>query len=248
MIGTFPPCFRAAWREHGRQRLMEADGHLLLVLHAPQVPIKRAGALASFARSAGAWQGAPQAEQTFSLVSAWPNIARRSNGSNTRKIRRPVPAKSRAARSTHAAHAGRPQLARRAAKGPRGDAGRAVVDRRPRRSGRRFTTGRLTLSRRQERPRLRHSPAGRSPNRKQPPNDRGRPPAERACRGCFFPIATLTGMFSMGFHHGLEAYNAIWAPWLFIGVTAIGLLMGIIITAIIARPAPQPKDKNSRGT
>ncbi len=53
----------------GRQRLMQADGHVLLVLHAPP-GADEAGRRGRFywRDPGGAWKGAPRAERTSSLT------------------------------------------------------------------------------------------------------------------------------------------------------------------------------------
>ncbi len=58
----------------------------------------------------------------------------------------------------------------------------------------------------------------------------------------FFPIATLTAIFGMNLSHGLEEYDKQNAPWLLIGVSLVGLVMGVIVTAIITRPAPRSRE------
>jgi Mg2+ and Co2+ transporter CorA len=61
----------------------------------------------------------------------------------------------------------------------------------------------------------------------------------------FFPIATITAIFGMNFNHGLEAFDRGHSPWLLIGVTIAGLFLGLLITAVITRPAPSARRRDA---
>ncbi len=48
----------------------------------------------------------------------------------------------------------------------------------------------------------------------------------------FFPIATLTAVFGVNLEHGFEHKHS---PHLFLGTIAIGLLLGLVLTAFVGR-------------
>lgn len=51
----------------------------------------------------------------------------------------------------------------------------------------------------------------------------------------FFPLATLTSLFSVTFAHGLESFDQANAPMPFIALVAVGLLLGAALAAFIGR-------------
>lgn len=51
----------------------------------------------------------------------------------------------------------------------------------------------------------------------------------------FFPIATLSSVFGTNLIHGFEQKHA---PWLFLGMLGVGLLIGLILKAIVTRQRP----------
>jgi hypothetical protein len=57
----------------------------------------------------------------------------------------------------------------------------------------------------------------------------------------FFPLATISTILSMKLRHGLEDWEANYAPWVFAGVLATGVLIGVVLTYVITRPARRPK-------
>ncbi len=57
----------------------------------------------------------------------------------------------------------------------------------------------------------------------------------------FFPLATLSAVLSMKLHHGWEDWEANYAPWVFTGVLVVGISIGVVLTYIITRPAKPPK-------
>jgi CorA-like Mg2+ transporter protein len=63
----------------------------------------------------------------------------------------------------------------------------------------------------------------------------------------FFPIATLMAIFGTNLHHGLEDLEARYGPLVLATVTGLGMLLGVVITFIITRPAPRPQT-SARGT
>jgi Mg2+ and Co2+ transporter CorA len=56
----------------------------------------------------------------------------------------------------------------------------------------------------------------------------------------FFPIATISTIFGMNLSHGLEAWSGPTAFW---GVLAAGLFMGMLLTALIVQRPKPPKPK-----
>jgi hypothetical protein len=48
----------------------------------------------------------------------------------------------------------------------------------------------------------------------------------------FFPIATLTAVFGVNLEHGFEHEHA---PYLFLGTIAVGLVLGLMLTAFVGR-------------
>jgi hypothetical protein len=66
----------------------------------------------------------------------------------------------------------------------------------------------------------------------------------------FFPVATLSAVFDMKLPHGLETWQA---PWLFWGILAGGLVVGLWLALLIARkpalkiestPKPHARESN----
>jgi len=60
----------------------------------------------------------------------------------------------------------------------------------------------------------------------------------------FFPVATLTSVFGMSLHHGLEDQFS--PPLPFLGVLAAGLLMGMLLTLLVTRRLAPPKRRRKR--
>ena len=59
----------------------------------------------------------------------------------------------------------------------------------------------------------------------------------------FFPLATLSAILGANLHHGLEDWEVGHAPWGLAGVLVAGVLVGLALTYIITRPAKRPKIK-----
>jgi hypothetical protein len=57
----------------------------------------------------------------------------------------------------------------------------------------------------------------------------------------FFPIATLSTIFGVEMNHGLRKWDELSGPLPFLAVMAIGLICGVLLTGFIARPAGRPK-------
>ena len=51
----------------------------------------------------------------------------------------------------------------------------------------------------------------------------------------FFPIATLSSLLGTNLKHGYEELHA---PWLFLGMLGVGLLIGLVLKAAITRQSP----------
>lgn len=60
----------------------------------------------------------------------------------------------------------------------------------------------------------------------------------------FFPIATLSSILSMNLHHGLEEWETPRAPWVLLGVLLAGIFLGGALTYLITRPARATAKKN----
>jgi hypothetical protein len=52
---------------------------------------------------------------------------------------------------------------------------------------------------------------------------------------CFFPIATMAAIFGVNLRHGLEDYDKLYAPYPLIAILGGGLLLGLILTTFINR-------------
>jgi tetratricopeptide (TPR) repeat protein len=57
----------------------------------------------------------------------------------------------------------------------------------------------------------------------------------------FFPIATLSTIFGVELRNGLERWDTASVPLPFLAILAVGLCCGIFLTGFIARPAGRPK-------
>lgn len=64
----------------------------------------------------------------------------------------------------------------------------------------------------------------------------------------FFPIVTLSAVFGVGLQHGVEVWSSSARPWGLVAMLVLGIMLGIALTAIITRPAQRPKvgDKKAR--
>lgn len=62
----------------------------------------------------------------------------------------------------------------------------------------------------------------------------------------FFPLATLAGIFGMNLHNPLEDMSRQVGPVFLVGVLLMGLVMGGLLTAFVTMPAPQRKRKRRR--
>lgn len=57
----------------------------------------------------------------------------------------------------------------------------------------------------------------------------------------FFPLATISTIFGMQLTHGLEDWDKANRPWLLLIVLALGLLMGVGLTMLITKPTKRPR-------
>jgi hypothetical protein len=57
----------------------------------------------------------------------------------------------------------------------------------------------------------------------------------------FFPIATLSTIFGVEMNHGLRTWDESIGPLPFLAVMAIGLICGVLLTGFIGRPARRPQ-------
>jgi hypothetical protein len=51
----------------------------------------------------------------------------------------------------------------------------------------------------------------------------------------FFPMVTLATFFGMEMPNGLEKWNAQYAPWPMYGILAVGMILGALLTAFVTR-------------
>jgi hypothetical protein len=233
----------------GRQRVMEADGHLLLVLHAPPEADEASRRGRFFWRDPqGTWKAAPRGDPVSSLAehlaSLRTMIERLEQADEDAQSAREyfnlldqLAPLTRSARNLHDVL----QKAREALPGER----RLIVAR----------DEAYEMSRRAD---LLYDDAKNGlefaiARQAEAQAESSRRMAVAAHRlnvlvALFFPIATLTAIFGMNLRHGLEQYDTRFAPGLLIGVTAAGLLLGVIITGFITRPAPPPRGKQLKST
>ena len=57
----------------------------------------------------------------------------------------------------------------------------------------------------------------------------------------FFPIATLAGIFGMNLHNPLEELSEKTGAIFLVGILLVGLLMGALLIAFVVRPVPERK-------
>jgi hypothetical protein len=230
----------------GRQRLMEADGHLLLVLHAPPAADEAGRRGRFFWRDPeGVWKAAPRAEPVSSLADHLADFrsmverleqqeeAARGASEYFQLLDRLTPL-TRAARNLHDVL----QKAREAMPDER----RLIVAR----------DEAYEISRRAD---LLYDDAKNGlefeiARQGELQAESSRRMAVAAHRlnvlvALFFPIATLMAIFNAKLTHGLEDWDAIYGPWVLVGLTIFGLLLGVVIISMITKPAPGPRDNDA---
>jgi len=232
-----PEVFRRRLGEqHGRQRAMSAEGHLLLVLHAPPSPDELAREGRFFWRdAAGNWTpsgGAPSQPGVGQLLGEYEKaidkLQQAEDAAHTARqyfdlLNRLNPL-VRAARHLHEAIQ---------------DGREAVPD------DRQLLLWRdraYAISRSAE---LLHSDAKNAldfavAERAEQEVESSRRALTAAYRlnmlvACFFPIATLATILGMNLGHGLERWDDAYAPWPMAGMLAGGLLMGVMLMLFINR-------------
>lgn len=231
----------------GRQRLMRADGHLLLVLHAPPGADEAGRRGRFFWRDPdGNWKVAPRAEPVSSLVdhladyrATMERLEQQEEAAGTAQeyfdlLDRLTPM-TRATRHLQEVL----QKAREAMPGER----RLIVARDDayelaRRAELLYDDARNGL----EFAVARHAEAQSESSHQM---------SVAAYRlnvlvALFFPIATLMAIFGTSLHHGLEAWDNTHGPLILAAVTGLGLLLGVVITRIITRPTLRPRDSDQR--
>jgi len=57
----------------------------------------------------------------------------------------------------------------------------------------------------------------------------------------FFPLATLSAILGVNLHHGWEEWESSHAPWVLMGVIVVGILIGLELVYAITRPTKRPK-------
>lgn len=62
----------------------------------------------------------------------------------------------------------------------------------------------------------------------------------------FFPLATLAGIFGMNLHNPLEGMSRQVGPMFLVGVLLFGLMLGGLLTAFVTMPAPRKKRRGRR--
>jgi hypothetical protein len=62
----------------------------------------------------------------------------------------------------------------------------------------------------------------------------------------FFPIATIAGIFGMNLHNPLEGMSEATDGLVTMGILVIGLVLGVILTAFVTLPVPKRKRRKER--
>ncbi|TWT47521.1 CorA family divalent cation transporter [Botrimarina hoheduenensis] len=234
---TVPQSFRdRLGNDIGRQRLMKADGHLLLLLHSPPRPDEDARAGRIYWRSPeGLWKpnslkhSEPPVGDLIGEYEALANqIDRQQDDTDTaREGLALLSALNPLVRAAHHLH-GVLQAAREAAPNDR----QLILIR-----DRAYTlTRRLELLQQDAKNTLDYIIARRA-EQQAASSDRQAKSAHRlnVLAAFFFPLATLTAVFGMELKHGLEEYDAASAPVPMLIILGVGLLLGVIFAGFITR-------------
>lgn len=233
----------------GRQRVMEADGHLLIVLHAPP-DADEAGRRGRFfwRDPQGTWKAAPRAEQVSSLAdhlagyrTTIEKLEQAEEDAHSAReyfklLDRLAPL-TRAARNLHEVL----QKARETLPNER----RLIVAR-----DEAYEISRRTDLLYDDTKNGLEFAIARQGEAQAESSRRMAVAAHRlnVLVALFFPIATLTAIFGMNLRHGLEPYDTSTLPLMLIGVTVAGLVLGLFIASIITRPAPPPRENRRSAT
>lgn len=230
----------------GRQRVLDGDGHMIIVLHAPPTASEAARRGRFFWRDPnGAWQAAPKAEQVTGL------------DEHLAEYERVIERLEQAEESARQAREHFELLARLA---PLVRSSRNMYDalQRARQTvpeDRRLIAARdkaYDLSRRAE---LLYEDAKNGLDfavawqaEQQAESSRQMSVAAHRLNvlaAFFFPIATLTTIFGANLRHGAEAIDARLAPLPLLSLIAISLVIGMILTWFVTRPAKKCPAYNS---
>lgn len=220
----------------GRQRLMEEEGHLLLVLHSPPRSEEsfRRGRL--FWREAeGAWKPQPLAHTEHAvgeLVGEYEALAdelddRHDNAETAKEGFDLLSDLNPVVRSAHNLH----EVLHEARKAARSD--RKLILLRDRAYA---MTRRLELLQQDAKHTLDFVIARQAEQQAEAARGQARA-AHRlnVLAALFFPVATLTAIFGMDLGHGLEKLDALHAPWPMLAVLGVGLALGGVLVAAITR-------------
>ena len=244
-----PAVFRQRLGESaGRQRVMAADGHLLLVLHAPPGADEAGRRGRFFSRDPeGNWKVAPRAEQVSSLAD------------HLADYRTVI---ERIEQQEDVAHESREYFALLDHLAPLTRATRHLQDvlqkaRETIPGERRFIVARddaYDLSRRAEilYDDVKNGLDAAVARQAEAQAESSHQMSVASYRlnilvALFFPIATLMAIFGTNLHHGLEDLEARYGPMVLATITGLGMLLGVVITLIITRPAPRPRNLAGSG-
>lgn len=222
--------------EAGRQRLMQAEGHLLLVLHSPPTAGEATRYGRTFWRDAsGAWKPValshkdhPVGELLDQYERALNNIDQREDAAHSaREYFDVLTALNPMIRSCHNLYSVL-QEARQAAPKDRGlillrDRAYAINRRAELLQQDAKNTLDFVIARRAE---------------EQAESARRQAKAAHRLNvlaAMFFPVATLTAVFGMNLQHGLEKFDAASGPWPLVGVLAAGLALGALLAVFVTR-------------
>ncbi|MEN1681415.1 MAG: CorA family divalent cation transporter [Planctomycetota bacterium] len=232
-----PADFRARLgNEAGRQRLMQAEGHLLLVLHAPPAPGQDIRYGKTFWRNAiGEWKPVAMSHNQHPIDELLDEYDRvldtldrdQDDAHYAEDYFTLLTALTPLVRSIHNLHA----VLHEARQACREDRGLILVRDRA-----------YALSRRAE---LLQQDAKNTldfviARRAEEQAESARGQAKAAHRlnvlaALFFPLATVAGVLGMDLAHGLEGIDQTHAPWPMVGVLTGGLLLGAALAVFVTR-------------
>ena len=241
------PLLPAAWKvpkgfrerlgdDVGRQRLMEEEGHLLLVLHSPPKPDERLRRGRLFWRDpAGAWKPPslkhadhPVGELLAEYEAAADELDRRHDDATAAKDYFAVlKALTPLVRTAHNLE----EVLSDARKKATSD--RSLILLRDRAYA---LSRRLKLLQQDARNTLDYVIARRAEEQAEAARHQARA-AHRlnVLAALFFPVATLMAFFSTSLGHGLEEYSRANAPWPLLAVLGVGLVLGFVLTLFVTR-------------
>jgi hypothetical protein len=233
----------------GRQRVMEADGHLLLVLHAPPQPdqVEREGRY-FWRQPDGTWSavggpGGPGAlvsllDEYDSAIAKLDQMEEVAHGARDYfEVLNGLTPLARSARNLYETL----QAARQAARDDR----RLILAR-----DRAYSLSRTAeILDTDARNALDFAIARRA--EQQAASSHQMAVASHRLNllvAFFFPIATLSAIFGTNLRHGLAEIDEAAGPLPLLAMVAIGMFLGVALTIFVTRQAPAPSSKNDRGT